>query len=276
MTTITLDAVSSGSPAPYIDILVSGFAGDVSTVTVWRTAAGRTFKVRGLVKVSALGTVTRRDFEAPQGVESSYRVEQFDSSGDFISFSLPEVATLDDSELAWIHNPVDPSTSVSVEMLRPAASSLVRPLDAEVFRVVGRSVGVVLFGTRQGLSNVQLDCLVRSEADADRFDALFGAYDDDATVPILCVRPPSTMRLPATLFALVSTPEQVPINFRAAGTLTRFTMSADEVSPPPEAVVTSLLGYDDFTAFYADYAAFTAAYSDYEAATRDYSIAGTA
>lgn len=277
MTTITLDPQSPGSTAPYIDILAESFDPGTDTVTVWRTAGGRSFRVRGLVGVSAAGTVTIRDFEAGTGVESSYRVEQFDSAGDFIAWSDSEVAELPDTApYAWFHNPLDPSTAVKVRMLNGAAGVLAREVDAEQLRPIGRSVGVAYFGARRGLGRVVLDCIVETEADADAFDALFGGYDDVSTVPILCIRTPPAMRLPPTLFALIGIPEQIPLDFAGGGEATKWALLGDEIAPPPEAIVTSLLGYDDFTAFYSDYAAFTAAYPDYRDATRDYTIAGTA
>lgn len=276
MTTLTLTIDPAGDPSPFIDVLAEDFPGGVETVTVWRTVAGRAFKVRGLVGVSAGGTVTTRDFEAPFDVESSYRVEQFDSAGEFVSWSDPEVATLTGDGRTWIHNPVDPATAVQVDMLSTAADELVRPIDSEVFRIRGRSAGVTLFGTRWGLTQVVLDCLTHSLLDAARFDALFGGYDDSETVPILCIRTPPAMLLPPTLFAVVAAPRQIAWDNTDPLETVKWGLVGDEVSPPAEAVVIALLGYDDFTAFYADYDAFEAAYTDYQEAQRDYSIAGTA
>jgi hypothetical protein len=234
---------------------------------VWRTVKKRELEVRGMVDVPALGTVEARDFEAPFDLEASYRVQQFDSLGNFVSWSTPSTATLAGTgkQKAWIHNPLDPSTSLQLTMLAGAGASISRGINAEIMQVKYRSVGVAIFGTRSGVSKVQLDCLTETEADADAFDEMFGLYNDT-----------TTMRLPSPLFALVGTPTQLPQDFAHGGESTAWSLQGDEVSPPPEAIITALLGYDDFTAFYTDYAAFTAAYSDYQQATLDYSIEGTA
>jgi hypothetical protein len=277
MTTISLDPQPAGTPGPFVSIIAESFPVGVAKVTVLRTVGGREFKVRGLVNVSAAGTVSERDFEAPPDVVLSYRVQHFDVFGNFVSWSDPVTTTLaGDPRYAWFHNPLDPSTSIKVRMLAGAAGSLARPIDAEVLRIQGRSVGVALFGARRGVTGVVLDCLTESAEDAAKFDALFGGYDDASTVPIVCVRAPIAMRLPPTLFALVDQPLQQPLNNPHGGEDTRWVLRGDEIAPPPEAIISTLLGYDDFTAFYADYAAFTAAYTDYREAQLDYSIAGTA
>lgn len=277
MTTITLDAQPAGTPAPFVDVLAESFDDGVAWVTVWRIVGGRKFRVRGLVLVSSAGTVTTRDYEAPFDVPMSYRVEQFDALKNFVAWSETETTVLTGDPLyAWFHNPLDPATSLKVRMLSTAAAAHLRPLNSEVLRVQGRSVGVALFGARSGLTGVPLDCFTETPTDAVKFDALFGGYDDNQTVPILCIRTPVEMQLPPTLFALVAQPQRVPVDARSGGSRTKWLLQGDEVAPPPEAIITVLLGYDDFTAFYADYAAFTAAYTDYREAQRDYSIAGSA
>jgi len=280
-TTVTLTTVDedslAGAPAPHIDVLVDSIDVGVSFVTVWRTVNGRALKVRGLVNVASSSAVTARDFEAPFGVECSYRVEQFDSGGLFVSYSAATTATLPSPTVGtmWVHNPLDPSTSVAVMVLSGAASEITRPSSAEVFRIPGRSVGVAITGTRHGVEGVVLDCMTETSVDGAKFDALFGAYDDD-TVPILCVRTRPEMLLPPTLFALVASPRAVPLDNRHGGTAISWLVNGDEVAPPAEAIIVALLDYADFTAFYATYAAFTAAYADYTDASRDYTIAGTA
>ncbi len=277
VTTLTLTPQPIGSPAPYVDVLASAITAGVSRVTVWRTVKGRQYKVRGLVNVSAGGTVTTRDFEAPRDVLISYRVQHLDALGNFISWSDTATTTLPDVDgYTWFHNPLDPTTSVRLRMLAPTPGALTKPLDAEILRVLGRSLGVGFFGARGGFSNINLTALTETIEDADRFDALFGGYDDVNTVPILCVRTPSAMRLPPTLFALVGKPEQVALQPWIRGEWSAWQMAGDEISPPPEAIITALLDYADFSAFYSGgYNVFKAAYLDYEQAMRDYTIAGT-
>lgn len=277
-TTITLTAEPAGTPAPYVDVLATGFAVGIDSTTIWRTVAGRAFRVRGLVNVSTGGTVTIRDFEAPLGVESSYRAEHFDSAGDFVSWSDSETVTLDEGliEVAYLHNPFDPSTSIQVVMSVGAAATITRPTSFEKFDVKGRSVPVIISQPRRGVEGVVLDCSTTSLAAAEGLEAIFGGYDDD-TVPIVCVRTHPNLFLPGTFFATIERPSKRALNVRQGGEIIDWYMSADEVAPPVESAVTVLLDYADFTAFYTTgYDVFTAAYADYQEATRDYTIAGTA
>lgn len=277
LTTITLSAQTS--PAPHVEVIAEDFGG-ASTVTLWRTAGRRQFRVRGAVRVSAAGTVSVQDFEAPLGVESSYRAELFDGNGDRIEYSDVETVTLPAPAhpfLAWWHNPLEPENSVLVEMRGSATRTLQRPVDVEVLRVRGRSVGVAMFSNaRSGMERIVLDCVTMTTSDRDRFDTLFGEYDDPTTIAIVCVRAHPAAELPPTLFAVVGAPSRLIYDGANVGELAYWSATGSEVAPPPEALVMSLLGYDDFTAFYDDYAAFTAAYADYREAQVDYSIAGTA
>jgi len=278
--TTTLTAFPAGTPAPYVLVEIDDVPAAAATVTVWRSVGGRQWRVRGMIRIAADGA-SGLDFEAPFGVEMAYRVEHFDASGAFIGWSDPEVVTLTGlaGSHAWAHNPLDPTTSVQVTMMRDAARSLVRPIPVKKIQIPKRSVAVTLLGTRQGLSGVRLDCYSESLENADRFDALFGGYDD-STVAIVCFRADPAMRLPPTLFVTVAEPEQIPYTYLGNDSV-KWRLQGDEASPPAEALVVALLEYADFTAFYSeapygDYAAFTAAYADYTQASRDYSISGSA
>jgi hypothetical protein len=276
-TTITLAPAVDIASRPYMDVRVGSFDAGVAFATVYRTVKGRQFQVRGLFQAPVSGILTAQDYEAPVGVASSYQVAQYDSSMNFISYSAIVTATLPRLAAplyAWIHNPLDPSTAVRVWMMSQAAQALSRPSTIEQFQIPGRSVGVALHGTRGGLTQAVLDCYCETDADVDKFDALFGGYDSDQS-PILCIRTDPDLRLPPTLFAVVGSPQQNPFTDDPSGG-GWWALTGDETSPPVSAFVVSLLSYADFSAFYSSYATFTAAYVDYATAQVDYSIEGTA
>lgn len=274
---LTATPIPAGTPAPYVDVSASSFDVGSVSVTVWRIVGGRSYPVRGLVGQSASGSVSGRDFEAPLGVVSSYRVQMLDADGGLVAWSATVDATLPPAVGGfWVHNPLDVSTSLFLPILYGDAGVLSRPIDVETFRVVGRSAPVALFNPRHALEQLVLDTYTATDAEALAFDALFGGYDDLATIPILCFRTPLKLRIPPTFFGLVKAPQQLPFDVHTGGTIARWSLVADEVSPPPTALIETQLDYADFTGFYADYAAFTAAYADYQAAQKDYSIAGTA
>lgn len=263
----------TGSPSPFIDVLVDVIPDGVIRVTVWRVVGRRRFKVRGLVNVLATGGVSGRDYEAPFDVESVYQVEYFDAAGLTLGFSDTASATLTGLAVneAIFHDPLDPASAVRVTMMSGAARSIVRGTDSDVARVPGRSVGLVFPGTRSGVQGVVLDCYTATRADGVRFDALFGGYDSDA-LSIVCVRTKPELWLPPTLFAFVGSPTLQPI--ASDGERVKWVLTGDETVPPTPAVITPLLTYDDFTAFYASYDAFTNAYPDYLTASRDYTVKG--
>ena len=280
MTTITLEAVPDGVPAPYVSVAVDDHPEASARCTVWRTHGGRSFRVRGLVKVSTAGLVSGLDTEA-LFAESSYRVEYFDESGIFLEWSETEEVTLSGLEpgWAWMHDPFDPATSLKVRFEWSTAAEIMRSTPSDRVRQPSRSVGIAFAGTRSGVEGLVLDVWTPSFADADRLDAMLGLYD----VPgpsILCVRTNRQMRIPATLFAEVPKSLYRPYGARRGSEHGDWSMAVDEVAPPVEAVIRALLDYADFEAYYTDaggdYAAFTAAYADYAQAQVDYSIAGYA
>lgn len=281
MTTITLTAAPTGSPAPYVEVVVDDHPVDSASCTVWRTQAGRSFRVRGLTRVPTTGLLSQLDVEAPFGVESSYRVQYFDSEGEFLVWSETESVTLTGLEpgWGWIHDPFAPSTSLKIRFERPTGREIFRDSAADQMTVPSRSVGVVFGGTRSGVRGLVLDIWLGSDADADALDLMLGGYNEERPT-ILCLRTDPQMRFPSTLF--FTTPRSVyrPYGAPRGSEHAEWSMVADEVAPPVEAVITALLDYADFTAYYTDnggdYAAFTAAYADYTEAQLDYSIAGYA
>lgn len=271
MTTLTVTAAPSGSPAPFVDVLVEDLPAGTERFTVWRVAAGRRFKVRSLVNVDAVDGGTARDFEAPFGVESGYQVELFDVNGNTSGYSDMAYATLTGlgENEAWLHDPLDPAGSLKVLVVAGTAKTLRRDASMDVLQVPSRSVGIGFPSTRGGVA-APLVCATQTRADGESFDALFGGYDSDA-LSIVCVRSRKETWLPPTLFAF-GVPELAPFGFD--GETVVWSVPLQEVAPPTPAVVTPLLTYDHFTAYYATYDDFTAAYPDYITASRDYSLAG--
>lgn len=271
--TISVTAFPAGTPRPFVEVVVDSVPVGTVRLTVWRVVKGRRFKVRGMVNSLAAGGVTERDYECPFMVEASYQAEFFDALGLPLGYSETVTATLTGlgADEAWIHNPLDPSSAVKVRMLAGAAAEITRSTAATTALIPGRSVGLSFPGTRTGVTGVALDCYTATRDDGERFDALFGGYDSDAlSIVCVCTRP--EMWLPPTLFAFVSKPGMRPN--RSGGEDLQWVFTGDETTPPTPAVITPLLTYDDFTAFYSTYVAFTAAYPDYLTASRDYSVIG--
>lgn len=262
------------SPAPFVDVLLEDIPAGVDTFRVRRTADRRTQLVRGMVDLPNLGGASKRDFEAPFGRPVTYQAEYF-TAGISTGFSAAVSTSLYGltGSWAWFHDPLDPRTAVKVRLLRDAAGELTRGIDSSAFAVPGRSVGITMPGMRGGLQKVVLDCFTETREEAEKLDALFGAYDDENALAIICVRSLPETWLPGTLFAFVGAPTLRRVD--SLGKKAKWGLVGDETTAPAPAFITPLLTYADFTAFYDTYADFTAAYPDYLTASRDYSIASS-
>lgn len=269
---VTVNGNPGGSPAPFVEVVVDSVMAGSAAFTVWRTAAGRTFQVRDLAQVpTAAGGGTARDFEAPFGVESSYSAEFYDAAGVSLGFTPAATVTLPSlpPNMVWWHDPLDPAASVLATALAGFGRAISRPTDSAGGQVPGRSVSLLFPGTRQGVKGVTLDCITRTRAAGLRFDQMLGAYDS-GSLSVVCIRANPETWLPPTLFAFVGSPTLQPVG--ETGETVTWGITGDECPPPVASVVTPLLEYTDFDAFYASYDAFDAAYATYLDAERDYSV----
>lgn len=270
----TLTPLLDDAPMPRVEVLFTSFVTGTVTVTVYRLAEGREYRVRSAVRASTAGSLARVDFEVPFGIEATYRAEMFDAAGQSLGFTDTASVTLDVSD-TWVHNPLSPAGAVKVTMLHGAAASLSRPVEGEIFYPQGRKVGVVISGQRRGLSGADLNCLTETIEDADKFAALVGDYTT-TTVPVLCFRVGGRMRVPKPLFAAVLDPREVDVDFHLGGESIRWDVTGDEVSPPTPALVVPLLTRADINAFYATRAAVKADNLTRLSVNRRYDLAGTA
>lgn len=270
--TVSADA----DPMPRVEVLFEAFAPGTTHVDVFRLAAGREFKVRSAVKAATAGALSRIDFEAPFGVPVTYRAEMFDASGMSLGFTDTSSVELPVDDM-WVHNPLDPSGGVRVAFRGNAARDLSRPVEGATVYPQGRRVGVVVSGQRRGLQGVQLDIVVDTVEDADRFTDLVGGYGRQ-TVPVLCFRLGANdrVRLPRPLFAAVFDPREQDLNYVLGGETIGFEMTGDEVSPPTPALVVPLLTRRDINNYYATRAQLNEAHLTRLSVNRFYEAAGTA
>jgi hypothetical protein len=247
---LTAYASLSGS-GPSVEVFFSSLPSGTASVTLYRSAGGRQYTVRGAVRASTAGQFTRRDGEVPFGVAVSYRAEAFNSSGVSLGFTSPASITVDELG-TWVHNPLDPAGAVQVMFRESAARDLSRPTEGDVFYPQGRRVGVVVSGQRRGLSGVRLDVIVDDIESADRLQAMLGDYNSD-TVPVLCFRigAEDRVRLPRPLFAAVMDAREQDLTYVLGGSQIVTEMEGDEVAPPAPGLFISLLIRADVNAFYA-------------------------
>lgn len=260
--------------APRVEVLHTSFAAGTATVTTHRLGGDRDYLVRGAVGAATSGALTRLDWEVPFGIPVTYRTEMFNTAGDSLGFTDSTTVTVDCAD-TWVHNPLDPAGAVKVAFRRSAARDLSRPIPGNVMRPLGRRVGVLVTGDRQGLTGVNLDIIVDTVEAADRIQAMLGDYNS-TTIPALCFRIGSNdrVRLPRPLFAGVLDPHEIDFDYALGGTKIAFAMQGDEIDPPTPALFIPLLTNADLNAYYATNAALNSDNLTNLAVNRRYELAG--
>lgn len=272
-----LSASLDAAPSPRVEVLFSSLHPSAATLTVFRAAGGRTYPIRGGVRVATAGAFTRIDMEVPFGVPVTYYAEMFDAAG--LSLGVTDSASVtvwcDDT---WVHNPLSPAGAVRVQFRGNAARKIDRPTNAEVVFPLGRRVGVIVGNGRQGIRDVVLDVVTDTLEDADRMADLLGGYDRETT-PVLCFRVGASdrIRLPRPFFVGVEgSASEEDLNYVLGGETITHPLQGSEVSPPSPGIFIPFLTNADINAFYASNAAINAAHSTNLSINRNYQIAGTA
>lgn len=276
MTTLSLTPQTDPAPCPRMQVFVDDLPTAARKLTLTRTAQGRTTRVRGAVNVDVAGAFQTQDVECGFQVDSTYRAEVFDAAGVSLGFTPTASARLDVNE-SWVHNPLDPQGATAIDVADTSGRALSRPINGERFYPEQRVLAMFVTGRRLGLQGVELYFSTDLPDVATKFEAMLGGYEeDDATVPVLCVRTPPFTDFPRTFYAGILSPTLKPVNVHMGGTLREWEASADEAAPPFPGIVVPLLTRNDIDAAFATRNALDAAYPTRIAIDRDYTKAGTA
>lgn len=266
-----------GSGNPYVEVFFdpAGLEPDTAYIQVWRYSEGREWQVRGGINIPP--GVAALDFEAPPGMSIEYRAEMFTATGASLGWS--ETGSLSTPSFGvTIHNPLDPTSFVRVPVDAVLTSLLGtndRPVPGGVVYVEGRSEGISVGVRRRGVVGLRFGIALTSLEDVDRIQGMVGGYGD-AQLPVLCVRTPSTIRMPSTAFLRVSDFLEDDLNTSWGGSDIHVLFTGTEVQPPFPGLAVPLLTYDDLDAAYVSYDERDAAYASYTDMDRDYSLAGLA
>lgn len=267
-----------GVAAPACEIFVDSFPAGTTTVTLRATSDGREREVRGAVKTTVAGSLTKIDFDVPSNVGVTYRAECFNSDGDSFGFTGTGTITIE-SVPTWLHNPLNPQGAVKVVALEKSAASLSRPVPGTISYPLGRRVGVVLSeSVRRGLDGLVFDVFVDTLEDADAVQALIGT-DTAPLPPVVCVRKGSregAMRIPSPLYLGVLNIVEEDVSIHLGGTSTIQRMTGDEVASPIPGLFIPLLTRADLDAYYATRGAMDADNATRSDIDRRYDLAGYA
>lgn len=268
--TITVIADSLG---PRVDLLFSEVPATAATATVWRTSGRQRLEVRGAVRTGIGGSFARVDYEVPFDVESVYQAVFYNLAGTALATSGTASITVasEHPDYVRIHNPLDPRTSVLLQLEESALRSPKRQFGGQVHQPLGRPAGVVGSTGRQGYTGLNLSVISQSVEESDRVEAMF-----DNQLPVLCFRLPGShrnFRMPPVLFAAImeTSPDQW-IDVDAAV----WPFTGDQVTPPAPGIILSLLRRKDVAAYYATRREKKAANASRLQVSRRYELAGIA
>lgn len=247
-----------GDPCPRVEITLTGLDPvGPSRVTVWRsTVGGKRRAVRGWKNRLVFGSDIGIDYEAPLGREIRYDLQVISGAG--TPLRVTATCTLAATE-GLIQDPLVPSSNVPLvdfsgsgiptPTLAPSAfRKLTYDMGSSQERVLGSDTPVGFAGQRMVASGVDFSTLTDSAEQGTALrNLLMTAY------PIL-VRPlPEWGDLPDLLYLDVPQPVEEPLNAHTGGTLTRWTLAGDQVTPPSLSVVVPLWTYDQVQDLFAAY-----------------------
>lgn len=267
--------LSDVTEAPFVEVFIDDLIPEAVSVTVYRLAAGREFRVRGAVSAPTAGAFTRIDFEVPFNRQVTYRAELFDASGASLGFTDSATITLNVAQ-SWMHNPLDPSGAVRVVFGEDGNWSVTRPTPGVVSRPLGRGVGVVLSEPRHGVTGLQALVRTLNDEDADRVQTMVG---DRGMPPVVCIRLGSDdegLRLPQPLFLSALTVTEIDMGRRWGGTDLAHQFEGDEVDPPIPGLFVPLLTAADINVSFPSAAVLNAEHLTAADVNRRYDLAGAA
>lgn len=275
MMSITATPFTNASPVPRVQVVISDLP--AGTVTLLRSAEGRTMAVRGGVRVSTTGGVVAvMDFECPFRTETTYKGEMFSPLGVSLGFT-PTVTTMLHVWDYWIQQPLDPSLSVLLELRPNAAAALSRKAAGQVVYSQNALYGRYVGGTNRGLQGVSMDAVSLTEDESAMMRRIFGTHDTPQLPVVLIRSPPGLLRVPRVLFLAIPDPIEQDFTVRLGGDMTDWLLEGDEVLPPTPGLIVPILTWDDLAAAYPDgWDTVADTYADWVEASTDYTIAGAA
>ncbi|WPM94342.1 minor tail protein [Arthrobacter phage Cupello] len=249
---------------PWAGLTITGLGLGTDVLTVWRTAGGERFPVKGARGLSAIDSAYVIDYEVPLGLPVTYELEFL--SGPDTGATATDSLTVE-SACGYIHDPLDPSVVVPVWATRApngepvlagtAFAELVRGADVEVHRVLGSSYPVAIGGQRQAATGVDLSLLSDAEVQNTRLRGMV------SRATVLVVRPlPGWLHDALPPVGYVSVPEVLEqpltpkrVNLPEAGRyLTRWEIIGQYVRPSSASVLIALFTYQDVEALFETYA----------------------
>lgn len=250
---IELLALPTMDPVPRVRVRVTGAPSGAATLTVWRESRSGTAPVRAAVEATASDPFTAVDYTVPWNEDVVYWADFFGASGARIA-STDREATRVVFFGTVLHQPLDPSRAVAVEMMSASARSVTARFPGEHLQPGGAMLPVWV-GQGGGSVDTNLRMRLRSERDRGRAQSMFGTRAEPLP-PILCLRTsvPIAQHLPQPyVFLAVDVPWEAWDHF-AGGEQSMLDWQVSETTEPALGLVVSPYSYEDLETYFATYA----------------------
>lgn len=249
--------VFTDAPCPRVQITVDGLdPSGPSRVTVWRASeGGRRRQVRGWSNRLVFGSDVGMDFEVPLNRPVRYDVQVI--SGALTPDTLTGYVQINVVN-GFAQDPLVPSSAVPVTggengdsaptILRASAfSELEYAMGMSSAQILGSDTPVGLFGQRMVASGIDFSVFTHA---AEASTALREVLRTSA--PLLIRTLPEWGDLPDLLYTAPQVIEQ-PQDVAWGGSLTRWELRGDQVTPPSLDVLVPIWSYDDVQALFDEY-----------------------
>lgn len=263
MASVTPTLTYKSVPFPSVEVYVSSLgSGTPTSMTLYRVADGETQIVRGANRLATTSATSVVDFEAPFGVPVAYYTEVFNAAGTSLGLSSQATITLDVSQI-WIHDPVDVTNAVAVDLGGNGSIVLGSESFSEIKRsyvynrssVIGKRKPIMQFYGEKAIEGLGLS-LITDDAGTLKLEDVLGASP-------LCVRTPARFtNLPRLMYGVLEG-SQSPLNWHVNGEsndITRWDLTFNETEAQSTGIVIAYYTYAYWQARYATYTAAGTAY----------------
>lgn len=235
------------APCPRVEVLISPMPAGVAFISIYRfvgTAAG--VLVRGASMQPVSGDFLVIDYEAPIGESITYQAIAYDSSGTPSANSTSSSALTLNSTLAWLQDPLDPTSAVGVALNRYGGSpyfsagtlaSATYGQTVAINPILGSPLPLAVGDVVQAASGIPF--VITSLTDDGSADNLRDLFT--AAFP-LCVRMPASVpTLPGLIYLALTSLTEAP-NLNTGRTI--FSFAGQSVAGPGLNVVLSPRTWD--------------------------------
>lgn len=244
-------------PAPRVGVTVTGLGVGDSVVTVWRVADDERVPVQGERRVSMNDGAYVEDWGVPFGRPVRYEVEVLSGPGGAARVTSEPVTV--DSLVGYIQDALDPQTAVPIVhpygangrpvLASQAMSALEYAADVSLFKVMGSSQPMALFGQRMAAAGVDFSMITDAAVENSRLRELFMSAGQ------LLIRLPASWGagVGGSCFVAAGSVTERPLNAGSGGVTTAWEFTGDVTAAPAIRVLTALFTYGDVMMLFETY-----------------------